>query len=473
MKKLSSLNKNARLALFAMLLIFTPTINMVDILPDFIGYFILIKIISPLSYRIPYFDGVIGLLKKLCLISLLRIPALFLMEMIKGENYTGNDQTALFTLIFSAFEGILLVYLLLNLYQAFTYLCERGGYKCSDSDTASLRNISIVLLSAKCFLCFFPTVFLLTRSVEGGYVSYMSKPYPYALTGSIILATAIGIILYKRWRKFFISLDNSALKSSTQALCEITAADAEKKIKLKQLKTPLTLLAVSSLLAFEVVFDNFHNVNILPKFIYAIPLTLALLKMLQKLNDQKRITRHATIATGVGFSVFSLGAFITSILFFEKYKLADLMTSTEARGAFIPIIAFSALELLALVVLCILGARINSGFVTEHTGILKTNPKYTSADKDYHKSLSRRGYLVFGFALLSGIMRFINTVLKFNARLLFTDISDITRPTIITSAVPWFHIAVFAITAIYAVVSLSYFSTLKDEVNIKYEKGCN
>ena len=128
MKKIP-LTKNIRLTLLALLFILTPNVNMVDILPDFIGYFILLRTFMPLSDRIPYFDAVTSYVKRLMYLSLLRIPAFILMGMIKGENYTGNDQTALFTLIFAAAEATLTLYLIINLYQAFSYLCERGGYR--------------------------------------------------------------------------------------------------------------------------------------------------------------------------------------------------------------------------------------------------------------------------------------------------------------------------------------------------------
>jgi hypothetical protein len=176
------------------------------------------------------------------------------------------------------------------------------------------------------------------------------------------------------------------------------------------------------------------------------------------------------LTAGIIFSVLAFLTFLTSILFFEQYTVRDLLSSEEARAAFIPIIISGALELAALIPLLLLGAHINSVFVREHTGILPSCKRYTSEDRDYHKALITRGYLAFGLGLISGAMRFINTVLKFNARLLFTDITDITRPTIVTSAIPWFHIAVFAVTAIYAVVSFSYFSTVKEEIDIKHEK---
>ena len=60
---------------------FNPLISNVDILPDFIGYLLLIKAFSKASYLSDYADDVCVSAKKMCLVTGVKVLSIFIVSL--------------------------------------------------------------------------------------------------------------------------------------------------------------------------------------------------------------------------------------------------------------------------------------------------------------------------------------------------------------------------------------------------------
>ena len=94
--------------LFAVLSFINPNINIIDVIPDFIGAFIIAGYFSYLADRAPYFAEARLAFLKLGLVSLLKIPAVLVMSSVRSTNVSDNDIVVLFAFSFAVVEMIFL-----------------------------------------------------------------------------------------------------------------------------------------------------------------------------------------------------------------------------------------------------------------------------------------------------------------------------------------------------------------------------
>ena len=118
-------NINYKLLIFSLVLLFNPSLNVVDILPDFIAWFILAKIFERAADSAPYFEEARSNFIRLGWLNLLKIPAFFLILFVKSKDTLDNNIYALVSFSFAIFEIILVTQAIKNIFTAAFYLGER------------------------------------------------------------------------------------------------------------------------------------------------------------------------------------------------------------------------------------------------------------------------------------------------------------------------------------------------------------
>ena len=139
--------------IFAFVMLFNPNIQLIDILPDFLGYFILAKFFERASDAAPYFEEARLAFIRLAYVNLGKIPAFILVRIVRSTNTLDNDIVALMALVFAALEIIYLIPAIKNIFDAIIYLGERSDAKTlieSDSliSTESLKTFTFVFYCA-------------------------------------------------------------------------------------------------------------------------------------------------------------------------------------------------------------------------------------------------------------------------------------------------------------------------------------
>lgn len=176
----------------ALIFICIPNINIIDFLPDFVAYFLLWSIIGELDRMLPYFAELKTALKRLGLVTLIKLPATLVMF---ANLHTGRDIIPLFTLIFSVIELILIIQAVNLAYSALSYLGERSGASSlimpfkvlfGRMSTDTLRSVTCVYAVLRAALAFIPdiryTKGLRVEPAERGVVVPSSAP-PRELSG--------------------------------------------------------------------------------------------------------------------------------------------------------------------------------------------------------------------------------------------------------------------------------------------------
>ena len=176
-------NKYPLIAL-SLILLFNPSANIIDILPDCIAYVLLILAISGVHETVPYLKEARDAMVKLALLTSIKIPALAIMYANMGS---GKDIVPLFTLVFVTLELVLLYSLVSNAYLALSYLGERTDCRSvREAFTISrarkytpekLRFLTYIFFLARGVLNVIPEIFLLTPE-DASLRKKLSEAYP-------------------------------------------------------------------------------------------------------------------------------------------------------------------------------------------------------------------------------------------------------------------------------------------------------
>ena len=157
------------LVILALIFLFNPNVNLIDVLPDCIAYILLILVIGAYAETVPYLAECKGAGIKLALVTLIKIPAFSVMS---SNMASGKDIVPLFTLVFAVLEMILLYSMLDNGFKALEYIGERTD--CASVITPfalkngkaftpeALKILTLIFFMAKGILSVIPELFLLT-----------------------------------------------------------------------------------------------------------------------------------------------------------------------------------------------------------------------------------------------------------------------------------------------------------------------
>ncbi len=466
------------LLIFSLVLLFNPNINVIDILPDFIAWFILAKLFEKAADSAPYFEEArLGFIK-LGWISLAKIPGLLLILFVRGKNPLDNDVFALVSLSFAVVEAVFTVKAASNVFKGLFHLGERTSANALIAPFSppickkrlitpqNLKEYTYFFFICKSILYFLPDMFLLTRiSKETGQLLSISKHYPTVLILSHLLGFVIGAIWIGRVIGYVKAIRNEGVFD--EALCSMANEDSLMKIdtkaKLRSISFALTLICISSFFTVDLVFDNLRGINLLPNFVYGVLLLIGASVLRKHCHAKKSL-----FIFGGAFSVLSLTAYIFLARFLTKYTYSDIATSKTAANSYLMVIIFGVLEFLSLALFLIFTADAFRSFIVTHTGVSPESDRYLKMEKEYHWILVKKSYVMTVLGIIAGLVKCINILLNQRVKMIHANESDVMMPIISSSPVPWFNLVITVTSIMYIGYTLYFISTIKEEVKMKY-----
>lgn len=463
---------------FSLVMLCNPNINVIDILPDFIGWFILAKLFEKASDSAPYFEEArLGFIK-LGWITLAKIPALLLIIFVRGQNTLDNDIFALVSFSFAVTECVFAVKTASYLFKGLFHLGERTPAvaliapfsppicKKRLISPQNLKEYTYFFFICKSILFFLPDMFLLTRiSKETGQLLTISKHYPAVLILSHVFGIIIGSIWVARAIRYTKAIREEGLFD--EALFSLASEDsltkAETKAKIRSISLALTLICVAAFFSIDLVFDNLNGINILPNFLFGILLLIGI----SVLRKHTRASSAVFIFGGL-FSLLSLTCYILLARFLSEYKYSDIIANKIAANAYLAVMIFGALEFLLLVLFLIFTAKTFSSFILTNTGVSPDSDRYLHMEKEYHKILIKKNYIMMSLGIIAGLAKCINLFLNQRVKQIYVDESDFIMPIISSSPIPWFNLVITVTSIIYIGYTLYFISTIKEEINMKY-----
>ena len=475
----------------ALIFLINPNVNVFDLLPDFVAFFIIAKKLSYAADRAPFFAEAKDAFSKLAIVTLVKIPAFAAMRFIRLSNVGDNDVRSLFSITFAIIELLLIFSAIKNLFAAFSYLGERSensalivkfplsrtGRRKMSVD--SLKLFSYVFMAYKLAMTVIPEVLLLTKTVtQSAYVNTfnVARLYPYVLILALITTLVMGIFWEKRFKAYIRAF--TADGKFTEALDSLINEQKREQIAIRTnvrtIKGALTAIAVCSILAFDLRLDNIGGMNVIPPFLFG----LVMLFGISRLEKKKRMKILAVSALAL-YAITATLRYAKEISFSNTHSYVALVLDPLARESYSELMILFAVETVSFIFLSVTLAISLCSFVTKNTGIEPTDERYSVQDRHYHFRLKRGVIISSSLSSLLAISKLTSCILRFYSKNTLTYIesevnsgglSYIQSETGIVneSLLPWFGGVVALIGIMYIIHSFYFFRELKDEVEMKY-----
>ena len=332
----------------------------------------------------------------------------------------------------------------------------------------ALKTLTYAFAIIKCACYGLPDMLLLTtmrENAHGMQIITIDPKYPIVLLLTQAIGFAVGILWFRRMKKYAKSVIkegqfNSALLSISDG---INIQKIESMKKTREIKAFITLLTASVIFMFELRLDNLRSVNLIPPTLFAILIFISVFAYRKYITSPTLLL----IVTAL-YAISSSVAYVIEFNFLNEYGYDYLLETKNAAEKYVPVNISTIISTVILLILIILITLMLRNFILRHTGISKDSENYGKLEKEYHGSLLMRTYIFSAIAILSAVFKCVYVISSGNTQWVFTDTNDVTMPVITAPSVEWIGFATSAASIALILYSIYYFSTLKDEVEMKY-----
>ncbi len=447
-----------------------PNANVIDVLPDFIGYIFILKGLYAFSRVSRDFSDAYASFKSLLWISIVKLPLSAIALLVSESERLWLLVIAFIVGIFEAYFG----YVAFSRYfEALAITSpnasEDGSYKPSVfAGYDGLRAFSLVFMILKPILACLPELALLSPAhgeVTLDGVRNTEKLYPFCLIAALIIGLVVGILWYVRARRHVKGiLEDRTYLDKWEEIYQSEFAGIGERVTRARLGTILSLVTLGAI--FSLKFD-FDGVNYLPAFISA-SLWLAAILFIRKdaLLRQKNAYPFALALTVVSFVYW-----ICNLIFVKSFMVIDKNTigltlsyaeqlSLELKHNFTRIYEFIGLCVLAFLetvaMILVVRSLSNSlkGVTRNYTGHESLNDEEEALssmnvfEEEEHRSLVvlSKFFGIFGYVCA---------------------VSDLVKVAL-SAILPVFWIADTLLHVGFLIVTLIYCSKLREAIGNKY-----
>ena len=332
--------------LLGFVFILTPSVNLVDPLPDCIGYLLILHAISKAADTAPYFEDARDRFIKLFWISLSKIGALIVMMTIYSGDLNQRSIITVFAVVYAIVELMYLIPATEMLFEGFFYLGVRFGCdaaiardgRCHPEQLARFLH-AVLVIHAICACAPELALVPISDGDEQSLAAAMLRAYPFLALLAFLLSLVLGIMLLRRLSRYFKRM--RADGTAERLISEFAAERREllyRRGERRSIRLASVLLILGSLLGADLVLDQ---INVLPDLLSA----LCLIAFLRAVGARVKGCRIGT-AIAVLYGIASVVAYALSVRFFTKYDILSLYDRDgEALALYSRYLNLSYLEL--------------------------------------------------------------------------------------------------------------------------------
>lgn len=469
--------KTNRLLLFlSIVILFQPNLHIIDILPDFIAFFMIAKVLERPADLSPYFEEARSAFMKLAWLDLCKLPALVLAVQIGGGIMT--DTMALFALCFGVGDAILGFLAVRHLFEAIFYLGQRSNAPelLSDFHLSKTRRLTpdayraftYLFLLVKYAVAMLPEFLLLTQGKSIDAEAFAGVAF-YPIT--VLLAQSIGLALGIVWLVRSVRYLKHTVSSGAFDMALGETMDShrtalfEAKFRMRAICNALTVLSVASVFTFLLRVDSTGGAPILPSVLFPAVFLFGIVMLRKYLKN-----KVALICVGLIATTCSLVCTVFTNTFFAEYTLGQMLVQEQIRALYAPVVRLCVFECIAVALLLILFTVSMRSFLQENTGVSPSSDRYRETDRAYHRALGRKSVVFTGLGILLCVTRALDAIFYGMPKSVLThDPNEFGNSAIVSPAVEWFGVVTLATSVIFLLYSFYFFSLLKEEVKMKLE----
>ncbi len=389
----------------AFVFLFNPNFNIVDILPDFIGYAFLTLALSRLSYMNEDIATAHKFFSRALVLDLIKIGALFLVFGM-GNPEEHNTMLLLVSFVFAASELVLLIPAYKSLFgglMGLGYRFENTAVLGSRNNrkknrTESIRLFTYLFLTVKSAAYTLPEFAVLSTQ---SYDEFSGTLYLYDYVGllrgfAIIISLAVGFAWLCRIEAYF-----SRIRKDKPFMAGIIPEYNEKILPKTSLFVRRTVKNMSlffftaAILCLDFRLESF---NILIDTFAALALVICYLKVRKYIAVGK-----SALGCFVTYAAVSLAAVVTEFSFFGEHYYGKIFRSEEAFSSYKTMLLFAAFDALAFLLAAWGMGKMLRQVIKDHTGFFVPSSSVNVKEKveKVHKELTVKVYLFYGAALIA------------------------------------------------------------------------
>lgn len=388
---------------------FNPLVSNIDILPDIVGYLLVLKAFSMSSYVYDYASELCSSAKKMCIISGVKI---FTITMISSLDIT---MSLLLSFTFGIIEAIFGIPFFYKLFEALMYVVPVENSIAHEREN-KIKRFTVIAFVLRLVLAVLPD--LTALSLDGAFTQDSEMSYvqfrPLFIVFSVAVSLVIGIIwLIKIIRFFKISVTKEVVEKCNKDFAN-RAGDNRVLLSAKNSIRAVVLTAVASLFIFDFTWD-YTSVDILQDFMFtAIAISALAFLALKKVYrfDKYFVGLICVFALHTGADVLEM---VSNIKYFEKYNLQSMNSFSEAERLY-SLISWSAL----LSVITLSASTLLVLFIMKRSAeekIIENSKLFSEIDIDYYlKEYDRRTFknfkIVFAISTLYSAVYVLSVAFK-------------------------------------------------------------
>ncbi len=399
------------MVIVSLFFLFNPNLNLVDMLPDFIGYALLCRGLTYMGDLCEACERALMLFRRMILVDLLKWAALF---WIFGISFSDEQNTLL--LLMSFVFGLVELIFLIPAYRALFDGILRLGYKYDNTSvmgkrsesskknyTEKIKSVTFVFVALKILMYVLPEFSVLgsqnyDESMSVGTVNIYNF-IGLVRSMAFIVALIFGIAWLIRAFRYFrrVAEDKpfiAALKDEY-----ITAVLPKTSMFLQRtVKSSFFVLMIFAVLCIDLRADSF---NFIPDFAAAAALVVMALMMRRYSSASRKYLPWFAVYGGL-----CIVSTVIEIMFFERYYYGAVVRNEKAMVLYCVMLAAATLEAAAFMLSSYGVIRIMKEIIDGHTGFVVPEAKGVIAEtaqeriEKLHRELYKKLYLVGGAALL-------------------------------------------------------------------------
>ncbi len=399
--------KNMRFGLMAlsMLFLFNPNINIIDVLPDFIGYILLCIALTPLADMNDSFAEAHTSFKRMILIDAGKIIALFWVFGISVVSER-NSSLMLWSFAFGVLEMVFVIPAFIKLFKGFlelgyiydnTSVVGRVG-RSKKSYTEKIRTLTVIFVGLKALMSFLPELADLTSTEY--YENY----------GIINLYRYIGIMRFLAFVPVFVVgiwwLVRSVMYFR-RIRCDSTFCDSLESLYGERVSGKIGIfvkrnVAISFFILIAACIFSFdfrlERVNVLPDFVAG----LLLVAFFVVVSKRIKLKLAFPLLFSGAYVLISTLAYVTELSFFKEFSYSAVDRDMEARNAFVAMAISNIVSTLVFAVCVVFALNAISAIVENHTGALALSDTNAESQKKMTEAIKaeKRMYIKLSYAAI-------------------------------------------------------------------------
>ncbi len=449
--------------------LFNPNINLLDLLPDCIGFLLLWYGLGEAGERTPHLTAARQGFLRLALIALTKIPAYFVMAALVGDDQTQRTTVTLFAFTYMAVELIFTLPVLREFFEGIDYLRARHGALSGASHiTESCKQAAYVWLTAKPILAFLPELCYLSDYEYFGYINgsvdiLLFRPMFVAI--AVLVGLGIGIYYLVATVRFFGALRRDAVTAELLSAYQTKRVNATAgRTRIRRIRLALGLTVAGAGCLIDLYFDK---VNYLPNAAGIVFFILAALVFL----PFSRRALWPLIAGAISLPL-SLTAYVLRANFFAEYSYGALGRLLAADRLYDACQLFATLEGAALICMLVGFAFLFFDIIRRETGYEAENAYNAISHMPLHRTYRIRTVLLCAIGALSVVAQVADLYLRRITENLKqgTVVEDfvVSGGQVVLPVFGWFWLIALMLASLFLLSAFHFATSLGDEVEHKY-----